>query len=501
MFGSSQPAEWLLPAFAGPHQVGTRLVETPLPKAKRIELPYCPRTRTLKYRVFYPTDATDGARAVWASAEQVAGFASFAGVPSLTGLLHRTFGYMLSGIHIRAIEDAEYKAGKRRWPVVIFSHGLGGTDTLYSTLCGSLASYGMVVFAIEHRDHSASSTIIREDGVQDEHIEYISPVDQEDPELRRRARYMLAQRNYELRMLGKEIHALEGDLADVLDLDHVSIVGHSFGAATTCHFLHSLDKGLSIKDLNEQVIELGDTTFPFDLNAAILLDIWTQPIDDHITLPDSIPVLNLVSAQFSVWPANHDGLQQLVTRRSTRESDNMAQEQVDFGLKHGEEVVIVQDSLHLSQCDAGLMFPTLVATLSGYKRAADDIMRENIDRCIDFFHRHDALPLDGDKIDLSLWSGSVASPAFASKGSVPSTAGLVASESEAQVKDAREPASRASLGAGRRSGQSQPQLVLTNADGPRAFRPRLLPRSSQSHGLTHKPPSWLRRFLQSVLLY
>lgn len=52
--------------------------------------------------------------------------------------------------------NAEFK-----FPTMIFSHGLGGTRLTYSHLCGSLASYGMVVIAPEHRDGSAPVTFVK----------------------------------------------------------------------------------------------------------------------------------------------------------------------------------------------------------------------------------------------------------------------------------------------------------------------------------------------------
>ncbi len=36
-------------------------------------------------------------------------------------------------------------------PVIVFSHGLGGNRTTYTTLCTHLASHGFIVFVIEHR--------------------------------------------------------------------------------------------------------------------------------------------------------------------------------------------------------------------------------------------------------------------------------------------------------------------------------------------------------------
>ncbi len=43
----------------------------------------------------------------------------------------------------------------KKFPVAIYCHGLSGMRTTYSTFCQDLASHGIVVAAIEHRDGSA----------------------------------------------------------------------------------------------------------------------------------------------------------------------------------------------------------------------------------------------------------------------------------------------------------------------------------------------------------
>lgn len=48
-----------------------------------------------------------------------------------------------------------------RFPVVVFSHGLAGSRLAYSQVCGELASQGVVVAAIEHRDGSGISSMVR----------------------------------------------------------------------------------------------------------------------------------------------------------------------------------------------------------------------------------------------------------------------------------------------------------------------------------------------------
>ncbi len=65
-----------------------------------------------------------------------------------------------------ASESDSHEEGQKRptFPVVVFSHGLGGSRTSHSAICGELASFGLVVVAMEHRDGSGARTYVNKPG-------------------------------------------------------------------------------------------------------------------------------------------------------------------------------------------------------------------------------------------------------------------------------------------------------------------------------------------------
>ncbi|XP_076349771.1 platelet-activating factor acetylhydrolase 2, cytoplasmic-like [Tachypleus tridentatus] len=90
------------------------------------------------------------------------GIADFLGFPpSVIHFVNRCF---IGNVYCPALWNAAPMTESHKFPVVVFSHGLGCFRSSYSTICLELASNGYIVAAVEHRDYSAclSSYVIRE---------------------------------------------------------------------------------------------------------------------------------------------------------------------------------------------------------------------------------------------------------------------------------------------------------------------------------------------------
>ncbi|EEH52996.1 uncharacterized protein MICPUCDRAFT_21883, partial [Micromonas pusilla CCMP1545] len=127
---------------------------------------YEPAGTGVLMRLYFPTDVAPpsswrrspfGDRPCWMP--NATGFCVFA--HAFGRLLGDTIPASMDRAPSRAVAAEKKKAessssSETKMPLVVFSHGLAGTRTMYAALCTSLASQGYLVAAIEHRDGSAS---------------------------------------------------------------------------------------------------------------------------------------------------------------------------------------------------------------------------------------------------------------------------------------------------------------------------------------------------------
>lgn len=277
------------------------------------------------------------------------------------------------------------------FPMILFSHGLGGTRTMYSSVCGEFASYGFVVCAVEHRDGSGPRTYINHsksgegsaedlerrghiDHHKEEHdrgfdiIDYIFPLNNPsdtsphnekgvDSELRKAQidlrmaeleeayhimcelnsgnGYRIADRNLRKKgYKGSSTQGLDGvDWArwkGAMHTDFVTICGHSFGAATAVEMLRHTER------------------FNY-INQGIIYDIWgggTRPKAEAEHKIDA-PIIAINSEAFTYWPSNFELVASLVEEAQSEPSPCPSW------------LMTLRGTVHVSQSDFSLLYPNV----------------------------------------------------------------------------------------------------------------------------------------------
>ena len=277
-----------------------------------------------------------------------------------------------------------------RWPVMVFSHGLGGTKNAYSHLAGSLASHGMVVIAPEHRDGSAPISFIQStDGSPAKAVGYRAVPHKPSPRSEEARNKQLEIRLWELGLIHEALLKLDSSpaqlqkvgtpasqdpnplsmFASTLDVHtpgKISWSGHSFGAASVVQFIKSvyyhesrpsngykpLYSPIPASSLVSQVTPSSPVVL-LDLWAMPLLSsptsyLWSKPLPAHTSRGGS-PPLAILSEAFFKWTSNLQETKRAISSRVGEPSALEAKPHIFYPIS----------SAHLSQSDFGPLFPWL----------------------------------------------------------------------------------------------------------------------------------------------
>lgn len=391
---------------------------------------YSLQLETVLVSLYYPSTFGSGtgrdacgqisrSRGIWLPgprAEMAKGYGKFAGIPQWASMLFFLSTTWFTKIpayrnaHVAAhwpprsnskcaedkIKDEEAGLPDRQserpvFPRMVFSHGLGGSRTAYSSLCGEFASYGFIVCAIEHRDGSGARTFVNhppkylnsyekggmkgevDRSAEQKHrnydvVDFIYPKDNPydtrpgnsngvDEELRTQ---QLKLRQAKVEEAFEIIRAInDGRGADVavanlrkagaigassrgldgvdwtswkgrIDIYQGTMLGHSFGAATTVEILRHSDRFSWVKQ-------------------GISYDIWSAPVKPASDFENRItaPILGIKSEAFMYWKENLDAAQSLC-----REAERTG------ALSW---LMTIRGTVHMAQSDFCLLYPHLAA--------------------------------------------------------------------------------------------------------------------------------------------
>lgn len=210
-----------VPAFptpTGPHPVGTTVLQWTDTRPETAT-PDPDDHRTVVAQIWYPAATTNGEHAPYLGrtpqeAKTVAeGLAQYVGLP----------GFTLDSLALArtaAVLDATPARG--RFPLILFSPGLGGVRGQNTVWAEDLASRGYVVAALDHPYDSAA--VVLADGTV---IRTLVAATGDDEADRRRGVDWATIRAQDLRFALTQLD--KSRFAGLLDLDHVAVTGHSLG--------------------------------------------------------------------------------------------------------------------------------------------------------------------------------------------------------------------------------------------------------------------------------
>lgn len=368
------------PSYHGPYDVGTVDVEVPVADLPSPSEAPEGAVETVAFRIFYPCakpSKGETARPVrWIPTPQkatIGAFAQFLGAgPKMSSLIsympQQLFWIKIPAYRNAKLLDAE--TSNHRWPVTVFSHGLAGSRNAYSYVCGDLASQGMVVIALDHRDGSSPIQHVR--ATANSEARSIPPVkithepcqeayEGRDKQLRIRlwevsmayealmkidAGQLVENLDFNTSWSKKERSDVLGQFAGMLDIHRpgkVSWAGHSFGAATTVQLLKSIyyyqdrpadaTKPLIAPKSDAAIIQQIMPESP-----ALLLDMWCLPLrspDQQWLFERPLPtyshggpkgdnVLSVLSESFLNWKDNCDTTKHVIAAPKTSRRPSVA---------------------------------------------------------------------------------------------------------------------------------------------------------------------------------
>ncbi|KAL9614217.1 MAG: hypothetical protein Q9167_001305 [Letrouitia subvulpina] len=428
------------PAYSGPYEVGTIEVETPAAELQASPPGPDPSISTVNFRIFYPCQPTtkQSKPVFWLphpQHEYLGAYFQFLGVSQRLAVLFRSLPFLrfLYFITIPAIDNAKLlppPITTQRWPVMVFSHGLGGSKNAYSHLLGSLASHGMVVVAPDHRDGSAPiSFVTNELGGNRSPVAYRSISHKQSAEVWKERDDQLKIRLWELGLAYEALLKIDRgeplvnfsaestqeseqcllDFQSSLDVHTpggVSWSGHSFGAAAIVQLVKSVfyrpprfSPPPSYKPLYEPSPSSSIVQQITPSSPVSLLDLWSLPLLSDLTTwlrqqplpcystsssPGGINLLAILSEAFYKWSANLHHIKLTVSSDPTSEHPLSSLRPFTPTPPY---IFYPISSAHLSQSDFGILFPWLTKkafkaedparTLRLNTRAILEVLRRN----------------------------------------------------------------------------------------------------------------------------
>ena len=248
----------------GPYQVGTQVIHMVDEKRSAWYGEESSGPREIMVRVWYPAQPQEGdQKAPYVYNEKLIGYvvAEDFGIPK----------YLMRNIsNINGNSWSEAQPVNEKFPVLIFSHGIGGLKIQNTTQMEEMASHGYVVFACDHAYDAGVSIFPGERIIFSKTDIPEGFTEEEKWDLRR---VQLSYRAADIQFMLDEMargNFLTIALKNSLDLEHIGVFGHSFGGGTSVVVASTDERIDACFGLDTWFLPVPSTVLNSDLNTPFI---------------------------------------------------------------------------------------------------------------------------------------------------------------------------------------------------------------------------------------
>ncbi|GGW67303.1 carboxylic ester hydrolase [Streptomyces xantholiticus] len=278
----------VFPEPSGHFAVGTRVMQWTDPHRPENATPERGDRRTVVVQLWYPAQKSPAGaqRAQYLGrteheARTVSdALARYVGLP----------GFLVDGVpraHTHSVFNAPVAGSGGRFPVVLFSPGLGGVRTQNTAWAEELASHGYVVAALDH-PYDSSAVVLADGRTLNTKIASTGDPDEDQKRSAETSGIRAADLSFVLTQLGRlDRGEISGPLTGRLDTGRAAVTGHSMGGGAALQAARQDRRFDAVMDLDGYPHD--PTPRSFHQPALALTQAITQETD-----PGYIPRLNKV---------------------------------------------------------------------------------------------------------------------------------------------------------------------------------------------------------------
>ncbi len=268
--------------------------------------------------------------------EVTAGLSTMVGFPDFA--LHH-----LGGIQTHAYLDVDISSTQASYPVLLFSHGLGGIRNQNTFQVEEFASHGYIVIAVDQPNYAAATVFPDGEIIENQYLNLVGAGASElDPHMDRWAsnsKFVLDQ----LKLLNQSER-----FNNEMDLDRIGMVGHSYGGATAVYMLLNDDRVKAAINMDGGIFGIED--FPIELDKPLML----MAADSSLDSESFYRTLDEYSEEEVMELSGH-------TKEWHRTNREEIEKRRELLLAAGAESVVFEHTSHISFSDLPLYAPLLLA--------------------------------------------------------------------------------------------------------------------------------------------